>query len=60
MAINTATYTGESGVVKFSSDASNVVAMGSVRSFSIDQETHYKKLSSKSSTVLRINGYLSK
>ena len=38
MAINTATYTGESGVVKFSS-ASAVVAMGSVRSFSLDQET---------------------
>ena len=39
MAINTATYTGESGVVRFSADSSGPVAMGSVRSFSIDQET---------------------
>jgi predicted secreted protein len=36
---NTATYTGESGVVKFSNDASAVVAVASVRSFTIDQET---------------------
>jgi len=39
MATNTATYTGESGVVKFSGDASAVVAVASVRSFTIDQET---------------------
>ncbi len=39
MATNTATYTGESGVIKFSEDGSAVVAVGNVRSFSIDQET---------------------
>lgn len=39
MATNTATYTGESGVVKFSEDGSAVIAVASVRSFSIDQET---------------------
>jgi predicted secreted protein len=39
MATNTGTYTGESGVVKFSDDTSAVVAVASVRSFTIDQET---------------------
>ena len=39
MATNTAAYTGESGVVKFSGDSSAVVAVASVRSFTIDQET---------------------
>jgi len=39
MATNTGAYTGESGVVKFSDDGSAVVAVASVRSFTIDQET---------------------
>jgi predicted secreted protein len=39
MATNAATYTGESGVVKFSNDGSAVTAVASVRSFTIDQET---------------------
>ena len=39
MATNNATYTGEAGVVKFSDDTSAVVAVASVRSFTLDQET---------------------
>ena len=39
MATNNATYTGEAGVVKFSDDTSAVVAIASVRSFTLDQET---------------------
>ena len=39
MATNTAAYTGESGVVKFSDTDSAVSAVASVRSFTIDQET---------------------
>lgn len=39
MPTNTATYTGESGVVKFSKDSSAVMAVASVRSFTVDQET---------------------
>jgi predicted secreted protein len=39
MATNTATYTGESGVVKFVGGDSTVAAVASVRSFTIDQET---------------------
>ena len=39
MATNTAAYTGESGVVKFTDvDTSAVTAVASVRSFTIDQE----------------------
>jgi predicted secreted protein len=39
MATNTTSYTGESGVVKFSDTASSVAAVASVRNFTIDQET---------------------
>jgi len=39
MPINTGVYTGESGVIKFTGDDSAVVAVASVRSFTIDQET---------------------
>ena len=39
MATNTTTYTGESGVVKFTDNSSStVVSVASVRSFTIDQE----------------------
>lgn len=38
MAKNVGTYTGEAGVVKFA-NASTVVAVASVRSFTLDQET---------------------
>jgi len=31
-------YTGESGVIKFSDDSSAVVAIASVRNFTVDQE----------------------
>ena len=37
MATNTGTYTGEAGVVKFSSDASAVTVVASVRGFEISQ-----------------------
>ena len=38
MATNTTTYTGESGVVKFTDNSSSsVVNVASVRSFSVDQ-----------------------
>ena len=37
--LNAGVYTGESGVVKFSGSDSTVVAVASVRSFTIDQET---------------------
>ena len=39
MAVNTGTYTGEAGVVKFSDDGSAVAAVASVRSFSVEQST---------------------
>jgi predicted secreted protein len=39
MATNTTTYTGESGVFKFSDTASSAVSVASVRTFSIEQET---------------------
>ena len=39
MATNTATYTGEAGVVKFSDDGSAVTAVASVRSFTVEQST---------------------
>lgn len=38
MATNTATYTGENGVVKFVGGDSTVSAVASVRTFNIDQE----------------------
>lgn len=39
MATNATSYTGESGVVKFSDTASAVAAVASVRNFTIDTET---------------------
>jgi len=39
MAVNTGVYTGESGVIKFTAEDSTVGLVGSVRSFTIDQET---------------------
>lgn len=39
MAVNQTVYKGEAGSVKFTADDSSLVAVASVRSFTIDQET---------------------
>ena len=51
MAINSGVYTGESGVVKFSGSDSSVVAVASVRSFTIDQETQTIESTTMGSTA---------
>lgn len=57
--INTTAYTGEAGVVKFSSkDNSSVATIASVRSFTIDQETQAIETTTMSSTQPGARTYL--